>query len=101
MTLPKLTRVFIALCITVTGFGAMAQVTTATISGTVKGTDGKGLAAATVNISFPDAGISKTTTTQSNGTFLVPNLRVGGPYSVTVTYTGLQQKTINDIQLEL
>lgn len=78
-----------------------AQVTTATISGTVTGTDGKALPNATVHISFANAGISKTITTLSNGTYLVPNLRVGGPYKIDVTYAGYQQKTENDIVLEL
>ena len=78
-----------------------AQVTTATISGTVTGTDNKPLPAATVRIAYPEAGINKVTTTQSNGTFLVPNLRVGGPYSVTVTFTGYKEKIENDIALEL
>ena len=77
------------------------QVTTATISGIVTGTDNKPLPAATVRIAYPEAGINKVTTTQSNGTFLVPNLRVGGPYSVTVTFTGYKEKIENDIALEL
>ena len=44
---------------------------------------------------------NKTTITQANGSYLVPNLRVGGPYRVTVTYTGYQQETQSDIILEL
>ncbi|MEP7144244.1 MAG: TonB-dependent receptor [Ferruginibacter sp.] len=101
MNLPKLTKAAIGLIATIICLQSKAQVTTATISGTVTGTDGKALSAATVHILFPDAGINKVTTTQSNGTFLVPNLRVGGPYKVTVTYAGFQEKTENDIQLEL
>ncbi|MBC7889574.1 MAG: TonB-dependent receptor [Ferruginibacter sp.] len=101
MRLPKLPKAIIALISTILCLQAEAQVTTATISGTVTGTDGKALSAATVKISFPNAGINKLTTTQSDGTFLVPNLRVGGPYKVTVTYTGYQEKTEGEISLEL
>lgn len=98
---PKLTKAIVAFFVTIACLQASAQVTTATLSGTVTGSDGKGLPGATVQISFPDAGINKITTTQSNGSFLVPNLRVGGPYKITVTHSGYQPKTENDIQLEL
>ncbi|MEP7110235.1 MAG: carboxypeptidase regulatory-like domain-containing protein [Ferruginibacter sp.] len=101
MRQPKLSKLFIALIVSILSLQTNAQVTTATISGTVTGTDGKALTAATVSISFPEAGINKVTTTQSNGTFLVPNLRVGGPYKVTVTFTGYKEKTEDDITLEL
>lgn len=80
---------------------SFAQVTTATVSGTVTDAAGKPLPSATVVIEFPNAGISKTILTQSNGSFLLPNLRVGGPYKVTVSYSGYQTKTENDIVLEL
>ena len=101
MRLPNLTKALITLLLFVSWFPSSAQVTTATISGTVTGTDGKTLPSATVRISFADAGINKSTITQSNGSFLLPNLRVGGPYKVTVSYTGYQEKTQDNIILEL
>ncbi len=101
MNLPKLTKAIFAILLGLAGIQTNAQVTTATLSGTVAGTDGKPLSAATVRISFPDAGINKSISTQSNGTFLVPNLRVGGPYSVTVSHAGFLEKTEGDIMLEL
>lgn len=78
-----------------------AQVTTATISGNITSTDGKELSGATIKISYSNAGINKTTVSQKNGSYLVPNLRVGGPYSITVSFTGFQEKTENNITLEL
>jgi len=78
-----------------------AQVTTATISGTITSTDGKPLAGATVKISYTEAGINKSTTTQSNGSYVMPNLRVGGPYKVAVSFSGYQEKTEDKIFLEL
>ena len=101
MRTSKLTKALFILIVALISLQSKAQVTTATISGTVTGTDGKALSAATVRISFPDAGINKLTTTQSDGSFLVPNLRVGGPYQVTVSYTGYEEKTEKDIMLEL
>ncbi|MEO6732812.1 MAG: carboxypeptidase regulatory-like domain-containing protein [Ferruginibacter sp.] len=97
----KPTKVIVALIVLIISLQAKAQVTTATISGTVTTVDGKPLPSATVRISFPNAGINKVITTQSNGSFLVPNLRVGGPYSVAVTHTGFQEKTEDNISIEL
>src|SRR5690242_3419846 len=78
-----------------------AQVTTSTVGGTVTDQEGKPLAGATVEISFPDAGIKRHIVTGAGGNYLVPNLRVGGPYTVTVSYTGFNPKTENNINLEL
>ena len=97
----QLTRALAALLVILFCQQAQSQVTTATISGNVTNSEGKGLNGATVKITFANAGINKTTITQSTGSFLVPNLRVGGPYKVTVSYTGLQEKTEDNISLEL
>ncbi|MEO6549180.1 MAG: TonB-dependent receptor [Ferruginibacter sp.] len=92
---------FLIATIVFTTVQSKAQVTTGTLSGTVTGSEGKPLSAATVKISYPDAGINKVTTTLSNGSFVVPNLRVGGPYRISVSYTGFKEKIENDIILEL
>ncbi len=94
-------KLFTLLLVCISHFSVKAQVTTAAISGTVTGADGKPLTGATVKISYANAGINKTTASSSNGTFLVPNLRVGGPYQVTVSYTGFQEKTEDNLFLEL
>lgn len=79
-----------------------SQVTTSTLSGTVVSkTDGKVLPGATVQITFADAGIKKVVAASSNGTFTVPNLRVGGPYTVTISFTGYEEKKEDNIFLEL
>ncbi|WP_298299640.1 carboxypeptidase regulatory-like domain-containing protein [Hydrotalea sp.] len=78
-----------------------AQITTAILSGTVKDEKGKPLSGAVVTIAYPDAGINKTIITKSDGSFEVPNLRVGGPYNVTASYTGYAAKTESNIFLDL
>ena len=78
-----------------------AQVTTATMSGIVRNESNSPLSGASVTVSFPDAGIKRSLVTRSDGSFLVPNLRVGGPYLVTVSYTGYEPKTVPNIMLDL
>ena len=78
-----------------------AQVTTATISGIVRDSKGDPLPSATVTIEFPDAGIRQTLTTRGDGRFTLPNLRVGGPYRVTINHISHQSSVSEDIFLEL
>ena len=79
---------------------ANAQVTTATISGIVKDPQGKPLSGATVLIEFPDAGIRQSLVTKDDGRFTVPNLRVGGPYKVTIKHVSYSEKGSSDIFLD-
>ncbi len=94
-------KLILLVFVTILGYATYAQVTTATLSGNITGPDGKPLPGATVTISFSNAGINKTTIAQSNGSYVVPNLRVGGPYKVTVSNTGYKEKSEDNISLEL
>lgn len=80
---------------------AHAQVTTATLSGIVRDSKGAALAAASVTVEYPDAGISQTLITKSDGRFTVANLRVGGPYRVTVNHVSFQKAVSENIFLDL
>ena len=82
-------------------FSTKAQVTTATLSGLVKDQKGVALGSATVTLEFADAGIKQVLITKDDGRFTVPNLRVGGPYKVTVNHVGYQQAVSDEIFLEL
>jgi Carboxypeptidase regulatory-like domain len=94
-------RIMMALLISITCLTTNAQVTTATLSGSVTSADGKKLSGATIKITYANAGINKSTVSQSNGTYVVPNLKVGGPYTIIVSYTGYLSKTEDNIVLEL
>src|SRR5436189_5125701 len=78
-----------------------SQVTTATLSGIVTDSKGAGLASATVTVEYPDAGIKQVLITKSDGRFTVPNLRVGGPYRVTVNHVSYKQEVSENIFLDL
>jgi len=78
-----------------------SQVTTATLSGIVKDPNGAPLPFATVTIEFADACFKQVMATKGDGRFTVPNLRVGGPYTVTVSFINYQQTIIDNVFLEL
>ncbi|MDE3182549.1 MAG: TonB-dependent receptor [Bacteroidota bacterium] len=78
-----------------------AQVTTSSIVGTVKSEDGAPLAGATIKATHVPSGTVYATTAQADGQFTIPNMRVGGPYKVDVSYVGYKAKEFNDLQLAL
>src|SRR5438045_133594 len=78
-----------------------AQVTTATLSGFVKDAKNAPLASATVTVEYPDAGIKLSQVTKADGRFTIPNLRVGGPYRVTVNHVSYKEAVSDNIYLEL
>ncbi|HEY6956103.1 MAG TPA: carboxypeptidase regulatory-like domain-containing protein [Flavisolibacter sp.] len=77
-----------------------SQETTSEISGVVQG-DGKPLVGATVVAVHQPSGTKYTTTSRQDGRYNLSNLRVGGPYEVTVSFVGFQQEKQSEITLSL
>ncbi len=99
---PNLRKLLLSLFIACISLSSVfAQVTTASLSGVVKTEAGEALPGATVQVTWSDAGINKGLITKSDGSFLVPNLRVGGPYTVVVSFTGYATKTATGVFLNL
>src|SRR5882724_7414822 len=80
---------------------SVAQVTTATLSGFIKNAKGEPLAGATVTVEFPDAGIKLVVVAKSDGHFTVPNLRVGGPYTISASHVNFENARQDNVFLEL
>ena len=78
-----------------------AQVTTSSITGTIKDTQGATLPGATVIATHVPSGSVYSTVSGANGKFTIPNMRVGGPYSVKISYIGFNSRTFTDINLGL
>jgi len=67
-----------------------AQSTYAAIHGTVTDTSGAVVPGAAVTVLNNSTGITTKQTTDSKGYYLVPQLAIGGPYTVTIDLTGFQ-----------
>ncbi len=80
---------------------SFAQETTATLSGNVADEKGIAVAGATITIKHEPTGAVSYSQTNSKGIFVVPNLKVGGPYTINVIYVGFQADTLHDISLAL
>lgn len=90
-----------ALCLCFSGVALGQGVTTAALSGTVVDDAGKPLPGATVVATHVPSGTVYGTTTRANGEYNLPNLRVGGPYTLTVTFVGYVKQEHSDIYLQL
>jgi hypothetical protein len=71
---------------------ALAQNTTAAVSGRVTGGDGAPLAGATVTLLHVESGSTNTTSTDAEGRWAARGLRAGGPYTITVSRGGTAER---------
>lgn len=81
-------------------FGANAQVTTSSLTGTVRDSK-ETLIGATIKATHQPTGTVYGSSTGADGRFNIPNMRIGGPYLVVVSYVGYENKTFNDVALKL
>lgn len=78
-----------------------AQVTTSNITGTVKSDKSEALEGATITATHKPSGSVYNTISKKGGTFTLPNLRIGGPYSIQVAFVGYKPQDIEDLTLAL
>ena len=76
------TRIVTLLCALFLSISAFAQVTTATLTGIVEDDKGETLIGAAVVAIHEPSGSRYAAVTREDGLFTIPNMRVGGPYSV-------------------
>ena len=84
-----------------TAGAALAQVTSSSMSGTIKDEKGLTLPGATVIATHLPSGTVYSGTTNKDGLFNLPGMRVGGPYTVTISFIGYNKATLQDITLRL
>src|SRR5256885_7161758 len=81
---------------------ASAQtLTTGTLSGVVADQQGAALPGVTVVAVHEPTGTRYETITGGDGRFQIPNVRVGGPYSVTATLSGFRDQTQSNTTVAL
>src|SRR5882757_662362 len=96
--LPRLLFAALMMMAFVNGF---SQETTATISGNVSDSKGAPIPGASIVVKHEPTGFSTGAQTNSKGIYVIPNLKPGGPYTITVSYTGLKNQIFENINLTL
>lgn len=91
----RITQLAMALAVALSATPVMAQNTSSAISGEVVGANSQPLAGATVTIKHLESGSVSTATTDASGRFSARGLRVGGPYTVTISKDGLTETREN------
>ena len=79
----------------------IAQTTTSSIKGIVRSSTADLLQGATVLAVHTPTGSKYSALSNADGRFNLLNMRIGGPYKITVTYVGFQNQEFNDVYLEL
>ncbi len=82
-------------------FLGFSQVTKSSISGVVKSEKGSTIPGASVLVVHTPTGTKYSTSTDFDGSFAVPAIRPGGPYTVKVTFMGYKPAEINEINANL
>ncbi len=80
------------------GFG---QVTTSSISGVVKNQKNEVLVGATIQATHVPTGTKYTSATNKNGSYVLPAVRVGGPYTIQATFVGYGKDEVSDVNTQL
>ena len=79
----------------------VAQVTTSSIAGNVTAADGSALPGVTVEAVHVPTGTRYDTVSGSDGRYTIPNVRVGGPYTITASLEGFKATTVNNVSASL
>ena len=98
----KMLKVYLVLitffALAVSGY---SQVTTSGITGKITDANNEVLPGATVVAVHQPSGTQYGTIANSDGRFTLLNMRVGGPYKVTVSFVGYSSMTYSDVTLAL
>lgn len=76
-------------------------VTTSTMNGFILDEAGAPVAQARIEATHVPSGTKYAAIARQSGAYTIPNMRVGGPYRVSVTFIGFQPKTREDVTLNL
>ncbi len=98
----RLFGLVLALALSSLAASAWAQgVTTSSMRGVVRDEAGEPLPGANVVATHMPSGTQYGTATNIDGVFFIPNMRVGGPYQVRITFVGYQPYVRENIMLRL
>lgn len=97
----KSMRVLTSIIIIITSIMFAQGVTTSGLDGFVTDTDGNPLVGANIVVNYEPSSTQYGTSVREGGLYTIPNMRAGGPYTITVSYIGYHAQEKNEIYLVL
>jgi Carboxypeptidase regulatory-like domain/TonB dependent receptor len=91
----RLSKLALCIALAVGAVPAMAQNTTSALGGRITSADGKPVNGAQIMIVHKESGSTNNVTTDAEGRYSARGLRVGGPYTITITKDGVTEKREN------
>ncbi len=82
-------------------FGLHAQVTTSSLSGVISDSKGEALVGATIVATHTPSGTTYGTAARADGRYVIPGMRIGGPYTVKISFVGYKEQVFQDVYLSL
>ncbi|MFM7195977.1 MAG: carboxypeptidase regulatory-like domain-containing protein [Bacteroidota bacterium] len=79
----------------------LAQVTTSTLAGVVKDAQGNPVPNANIQAIHMPSGTKYGTVSNPNGQYVLPAVRVGGPYQITASFVGFKTETVEVLEADL
>ena len=92
----KLKRMMLLIMLVLLSVVAKSQETTAEISGSISDVTGT-LPNVNVTAVHIPTGTQYTTTTRNDGRYNLPNLKIGGPYTITTSFVGFKSETATEV----
>ena len=96
-----LQRTLISLSFLLSFAFVMAQETSSTLSGVIADAKNAPISGASIVVKHVPTGFTSGTQSNTKGIFVLPNLKPGGPYTVTISFTGMATQTLDNINLSL
>lgn len=80
---------------------SIAQITGSELKGVITDEGGNSIPGVQINILHEPTGTQNNLLTDVNGRYFLPNMKPGGPYTITFKYSTYQTRTEKDVYLEL
>jgi hypothetical protein len=101
MRINYLLKVLLTVFVFLAAFRTYSQETSGALQGRIVYNGKEPLGGVTVTAIHQASGTKYTTTSLANGQYYLPGLRIGGPYRVQVSYTGMEPAVRDSIQIPL
>ncbi|HYM94100.1 MAG TPA: carboxypeptidase-like regulatory domain-containing protein, partial [Chitinophagaceae bacterium] len=92
---------FLFVCALAASGFVFGQLTTSSLTGSIKDSSDNPLLGATIRATHIPTGTRYQGITQSGGRFSIQDMRPGGPYTVEITFVGFEPITFTDVYLRL